>query len=66
MQSTPASNGTNDELLTEKEVAAITKTCTRTVSNYSKQGLLKEIRFSKRCKRYRRSDVEDFIDSLSS
>ena len=62
----PAPAVVDDEILTVEEVAKMLKTCTRTVTSYVNRGLLREIKLSQRCLRYRMSHVNAFIEALSS
>ncbi len=51
------------ELMTRPQVAERIGTCPRTVRNYERSGLLRPIRLAgKRLVRYRREDVERFLE----
>lgn len=47
-----------DKLIQTKEAAAILEACGKTVFRYEERGLLHGIRRSKRCIRWRKSEVE--------
>ena len=48
----------NEKLIQTKEAAAILESCGKTVFRYEQRGLLHGIRRSKRCIRWRMSEVE--------
>ncbi|MEI6166467.1 MAG: helix-turn-helix domain-containing protein [bacterium] len=60
----PSTNET-EALLTVKEVAKRWNMCTKTIRRYVDQGLLKQVRFSARCIRYRASEVAAVLATMS-
>jgi excisionase family DNA binding protein len=51
-----------DELLTREQAAELLAVGIWTVRRFVEEGLLAEIRLSDRQRRYRRSDVQEFIE----
>jgi excisionase family DNA binding protein len=52
---------TDDDLLTVQEVAGITGLSVGTLRHWVSQGRIPFVRFSARCVRFRRSDIETWI-----
>ena len=50
-------------LLTRKQVAEQLQTCIHTVARYTRRGLLPAVTIGRRVIRYKREDVEKFIQS---
>ena len=54
-----------EPLLTAKEVAQGWRVCTRTLRRWSELGILRPVRLSARCIRYRASDVVAAVSRMS-
>ena len=52
--------------LTQEEVSKLLKVSRRTVQNYRAKGLLKGLRVSDKFLRFRRSDVDAFLEKFST
>jgi len=51
--------------LTVEELADMLKVCVRTVATWDKQGRIPCIRLSRRCHRYKLSDVEKLLEEMT-
>lgn len=55
-----------EALLTRREVASRLGLCQHSVMTLGKRGLLRELKLTRRCVRYRREDVEAFLSEMAS
>ncbi len=57
---------TGDDLLTKREVARLVRLGIRTITRYVALGKFPQpIRFSRTCVRWRRKDIDDYLERLS-
>ena len=61
-----AAQQTNDALLTRKEAARFLGLCQHTLMSLGKRGAIREIRITRRAVRYRREDLNQFINDMAS
>ena len=55
-----------EQLLTRKQAARLLNVCPHTLMKWGLKGLIREIRPTRKCVRYSRADLDDFISSFSS
>ena len=54
------------KLLTRSQVAEALQVHPRTIARWEEKGLLKPLKFSARCVRYRLQDVEQLVEELAN